>query len=74
MCRWLRSHNNGGFLSLSKEYDGRWMRWINRLEADGSEVSAERLFPGRDLQLALKDAWDPKGIMNPYKAWPFTNF
>ncbi|VDL11759.1 unnamed protein product [Hymenolepis diminuta] len=77
LCRWLRSNNvasSGGFLSLSRECDGQWMRWVHRLETDESGASADGHFPGRDLQMALKDAWDPKGIMNPYKAWPFTNF
>nr|CDS27183.1 d 2 hydroxyglutarate dehydrogenase [Hymenolepis microstoma] len=77
LCRWLRSNrtaSSGGFLSLSRECDGRWMRWVHRLEIDETGASADGQFPGRDLQVALKNAWDPKGIMNPYKTFPFTTF
>uniref|UniRef100_A0A0R3TA67 FAD-oxidase_C domain-containing protein n=1 Tax=Rodentolepis nana TaxID=102285 RepID=A0A0R3TA67_RODNA len=77
LCRWLRSNrtaSSGGFLSLSRECDGRWMRWVHRLEIDETGASKGEHFPGRELQVALKNAWDPKGIMNPYKTFPFTNF
>ncbi len=72
LCNWLGMGSCvGGFLSLAKDYDGKQMRWVHRLDMD--EYGA-RGFPGRELQLALKRAWDPRGLMNPYKTWPFISF
>lgn len=72
LWRWLSlKSSSSGILSLSKEYNGKWIQWAHRV---GANRSSPEDLPGRSLQIALKRAWDPNGIMNPYKLWPLTKF
>uniref|UniRef100_A0A5K3FTP0 D-2-hydroxyglutarate dehydrogenase, mitochondrial n=1 Tax=Mesocestoides corti TaxID=53468 RepID=A0A5K3FTP0_MESCO len=71
LYNWLRMRKTSPFsrlLSLSKISDEQITQWTHQPDWDEHRFQG---FPSRDLQLSIKKAWDPKGIMNPYKSWSF---
>ncbi|VDK75602.1 unnamed protein product [Dibothriocephalus latus] len=68
LAKWLAMGRCGKFLGFCRNSEGTETRGIHRLDIDEYGLQSNA---ARELQLALKKAWDPKGIMNPYKTWPF---
>ncbi|VDL92244.1 unnamed protein product [Schistocephalus solidus] len=57
LVKWLAMGRCGKYLSLCRSHEGQETRCIHRLDVDEYGLQSS---PARELQLALKKAWDPK--------------